>query len=264
MAPGCQRHLALQGPGCCILWGHWKEVSLTIEICFGPHPRWSILSQTFYDVCVVLGSFFYPNKENVSLPEARLALAALFDAYLLCLVNRTNSHPAQRTGSGLNSILMGSFITDTLRYKSGNLNQFSSRFKIFRHKVKPARDTCFWSKIKMAAILNPIMLCGQQGPALCPGLSLWSLKLSSTAWLGVYAVSPHVLSSSLETSALTCLGGSFYRFVVSHLNPVAKDINLHSVCQLQQKIIETGMSLRLTLIRSYPGNVGVNARASVV
>lgn len=82
-----------------------------------------------------------------------------------------------------------------------------------------------------------------------------------TVWLAVYAVSLHVLSSSLETSALTCLGGSFYRFVVSHLNPV---INLHSVCQLQQKIIETGMSLRLTLSRSYPGNVGVNAKASVV
>lgn len=180
------------------------------------------------------------------------------------LVNRTNSHPAQRTGSGLNSILMGSFITDTLPYKSGNLNQFSSQFKIFHHKVKPARDTCFCSKTKMAAVLNPIMLCGQQGPALCPGFSLWSLKLSNTAWLAVYAVSPHVLSSSLETSALTCLGGSFYRFVVSHLNPVTEDINLHSVCQLQQKIIETGMSLRLTLSRSYPGNVGVNAKASVV
>lgn len=88
------------------------------------------------------------------------------------LVNRTNSHPAQRTGSRLNSILMGSFITDTLPYKSGNLNQFSSQFKIFHHKVKPARDTCFCSKTKMAAVLNPIMLCGQQGPALCPGFSL--------------------------------------------------------------------------------------------
>lgn len=51
---------------------------------------------------------------------------------------------------------------------------------------------------------------------------------------------------------------------MSHLNPVTKDINLHSVCQLQQKIIETGMSLRLTRSRSYPGNVGVDAKASVV
>lgn len=47
-------------------------------------PMVRVLSQTFYDVCVVLGSFFYPNIENVPLPEARLALAALFDAYLLC------------------------------------------------------------------------------------------------------------------------------------------------------------------------------------
>jgi hypothetical protein len=62
-------------------------------------------------------------------------------------------------------------------------------------------------------------------------------------------------------SALTCLGGSFYRFVMFHLSPVTEDINLHSICQLQQKIIEIGMPLHPTRSRSYPGSTAVNTKA---
>lgn len=112
----------------------------------------------------------------------------------------------------------------------------------------------------MALVLNITILRSQQGLARSLGLCLWSLKLPNTVRLAVCGVSPHVPSSSLESSALTCSGGSFYRFVVSHLNPVTEDKNLRSGCQLQQKIMETRMSLRL---HSYPGNGGGNTKAPV-
>lgn len=141
-------------------------------ICWSHSPVIRLLSQSIYDVCLVLGSFFHPNRENVVLPEAWLAPAALLTPIDCALVNGTNSHPAQRTGSGLNSISMGSFITYTLLHKLGNVSQFSSQFKIFHHKVSLRETRGFLSKTNMAPVLNPIILCGQQGPALCSGLCL--------------------------------------------------------------------------------------------
>lgn len=66
-------------------------------------------------------------------------------------------------------------------------------------------------------------------------------------------------SSSLERSALTCSGCSFYRFVMLHLNPVTSDINLPSVHHLQQKMNGCS-SPDLTCGRRQPGSLGVNTK----
>lgn len=65
----------------------------------------------------------------------------------------------------------------------------------------------------------------------CSGFPLISrLPGTMCGWL-VFQVP----SRSLKSSALTCPGYNFYRFLMFHLNPVTYDIHLHSICQLQQK-----------------------------
>lgn len=73
--------------------------------------------------------------------------------------------------------------------------------------------------------LQPARICS------CSGFPLISrLPGRTCGWL-IFQVP----SRSLKSSALTCPGCNFYRFLMFHLNPVTYDIHLHSICQLQQK-----------------------------